>query len=321
MATRKLHHTQPAGFVFSRDNEAWAHAQIAKYPAGRQASAVIPLLWRAQEQHGWLCEPAIRYVAHMLHMPHIRVLEVATFYTMFQLQPVGKKAHIQICGTTPCMLRGSRDLRAVCERRIASEPHRLSDDGDFSWEEVECLGACVNAPMVQIFKDTYEDLDVARFEALLDAFARGETPKPGPQVDRQFAAPEGGATCLYSNGIGHDGVDGTAPSAPANDDAPGVQPEGISGTRPDDADDLKRIRGIGRVNEEKLHALGIYYFRQIAAWSAAHAQWVNTHLDFPGRIEREEWIEQAGVLAGGGDTAFSQRVDRGEIPTSSEVEE
>ena len=123
---------------------------------------MIPLLWRAQEQNdNWVSKPVIEYVADMLDMSYIRVLEVATFYTMFQLQPVGKIAHIQVCGTTPCMLRGAEDLKKVCQNRIHHDPHHLSADGNFSWEEVECLGACVNAPMVQIFKDTYEDLTPA----------------------------------------------------------------------------------------------------------------------------------------------------------------
>lgn len=196
MAVRRLHTEQPESFAFSRANTAWAKKQIAKYPKGRQASAVIPLLWRVQEQEGWVSEPAIRLVADMLEMPYIRVLEVATFYTMFQLQPVGRKAHVQVCGTTPCMLRGAGDLIDTCKSRIAAHPHELSADGDFSWEEVECLGACVNAPMVQIFADTYEDLTVESFTGLLDAFARGETPEPGPQVERLYSAPAGGLTSL-----------------------------------------------------------------------------------------------------------------------------
>lgn len=196
MAVRRLHTEQPEGFAFTKANLAWAKKQIAKYPDGRQASAVIPLLWRAQEQEGWVSEPAIRAVADMLEMPYIRVLEVATFYTMFHLAPVGRKAHVQVCGTTPCMLRGSDDIIALCKKRIAEAPHQLSVDGDFSWEEVECLGACVNAPMVQIFSDTYEDLTAERFESLLDAFARGETPEPGPQIDRLHSAPEGELTTL-----------------------------------------------------------------------------------------------------------------------------
>src|SRR5688572_6802137 len=159
MAVRRLHPDQPHDFSFTPENLAWANETIAKYPPGKQASALIPLLWRAQEQgNNWLSEPALRYVADMLDVAYIRAYEVATFYTMFQLAPVGTKAHVQVCGTTPCQLRGAEGLIEVCKRRISEHPHTLSDDGQFSWEEVECLGACANAPMVQIFKDTYEDL-------------------------------------------------------------------------------------------------------------------------------------------------------------------
>ncbi len=197
MAVRRLHPEQPESFAFSAQNLAWAKREMKKYPKGRQASAVIPLLWKAQEQYdNWLPEPAIRAVADLLDMPYIRVLEVATFYTMFQLAPVGRKAHVQVCGTTPCMLRGAEDIKQVCRRRIAQTAHEVSADGDFSWEEVECLGACVNAPMVQVFSDTYEDLTADSFEALLDAFARGERPVPGPQIARTHAAPAGGQTSL-----------------------------------------------------------------------------------------------------------------------------
>jgi NADH-quinone oxidoreductase subunit E len=188
---------QPKEFAFTAENAAWAKQQIAKYPPGRQQSAIIPLLWRAQEQSGgWLPEAAIRYVADLLEMAHIRALEVATFYTMFLLQPCGKKAHVQVCGTTPCMLRGAQAILDVCHRRIQHEPLHVSADGDFSWEEVECLGACVNAPMVLIGSDTYEDLTAASFEKVLDGFAKGTPVKPGPQIDRQMSAPVGGATTL-----------------------------------------------------------------------------------------------------------------------------
>src|SRR5712675_1032740 len=187
---------QPKDFAFSKDNLAWTKQQVTKYPEGRQQSAIIPLLWRAQEQAGgWLPEAAIRHVSEFLGMAHIRALEVATFYTMFNLQPVGKY-HVQFCGTTPCRLRGADDLEKVCQGRIHHEPFHVSPDGDFSWEEVECLGACVNAPMVLIWKDTYEDLTAETFEKLLDGFARGKPPKPGPQNDRQFSAPLGGPTTL-----------------------------------------------------------------------------------------------------------------------------
>jgi NADH-quinone oxidoreductase subunit E len=188
---------QPKEFAFTAENSAWAKQQIGKYPPGRQQSAIIPLLWRAQEQHGgWLPEAAIRHVADMLEMAHIRALEIATFYTMFLLQPCGTKAHVQVCGTTPCMLRGAQGLFEVCQRRIHHDPFHLSADGEFSWEEVECLGACVNAPMVLIGSDTYEDLTAQSFEKVLDALAAGEKPKPGPQIDRQFSAPVGGQSTL-----------------------------------------------------------------------------------------------------------------------------
>jgi NADH-quinone oxidoreductase subunit E len=199
MSVRRLapKELQPASFAFSDSNLAWARGQIAKYPEGRQASAVIPILWRAQEQAGgWVSEAAIRAVADLLGMAYIRVLEVATFYTQFQLQPVGRKAHVQVCGTTPCMLRGASDLFDVCRHRIHHDPFRLSADGDFSWEEVECLGACVNAPMVLIGNDTYEDLTKQSFETVLEGLAAGAPPAPGPQNGRQFSMPVAGATTL-----------------------------------------------------------------------------------------------------------------------------
>jgi NADH-quinone oxidoreductase subunit E len=188
---------QPKEFAFTAKNLDWAKREVTKYPEGRQASAVIALLWRAQEQNGGLLpQKAIEYVAGMLGMANIRVLEVATFYTMFLLQPVGRKAHVQWCGTTPCLLGGGEEIKKVCERRIAHDQFHVSADGDFSWEEVECLGACVNAPMVLIGSDTYEDLTPESFEKVLDAIARGETPKPGSQSGRQYSAPIGGDTTL-----------------------------------------------------------------------------------------------------------------------------
>jgi NADH-quinone oxidoreductase subunit E len=197
MSVRRLDDQQPATFAFTPENAAWARSVIANFPPGRQASAVIPILWRAQEQHGgWLPEPAMRVVGDMLGMAYIRIYEIATFYTLFQLSPVGRKAHVQVCGTTPCMLRGAGALVEVCKRRIDQEPLTLSADGDFSWEEVECLGACANAPMVQIFKDTYEDLTAELFEKLIDQFASGTPPKPGSQIGRQASCPVAGPTTL-----------------------------------------------------------------------------------------------------------------------------
>jgi NADH-quinone oxidoreductase subunit E len=193
---RRLHKDQPASFEFTPANLAWAKGQISKYPEGRQASAIIPLLWRAQEQHGWLTRPAIEYVADMLGMAYIRALEVATFYFMFQLQPVGSVAHIQICGTTSCMICGAEELIAVCQELISKAPHALSADGKFSWEEVECLGACANAPMAQIGKDYYEDLTAEKLRELIARFSNGEVPVPGPQNGRYAAEPLSGLTTL-----------------------------------------------------------------------------------------------------------------------------
>jgi NADH-quinone oxidoreductase subunit E len=195
MSLRRLAETQPDSFAFNPENTAWARAQMEKYPAGRQASAVIPLLWRGQEQEGWVTKPMIEAVAEMLGMAYIRVLEVATFYTMFNLHPVGDHV-VQVCTTTPCWLRGSDDVVAACKKNIHRQPHNVSEDGKFSWMEVECLGACVNAPILQIGKDFYEDLDRPKTEALLEALRRGEKLAAGPQNERRSSEPEGGATTL-----------------------------------------------------------------------------------------------------------------------------
>ncbi|MEY8881200.1 NADH-quinone oxidoreductase subunit E [Donghicola sp. XS_ASV15] len=193
---RRLHPEQPESFAFTPDNQKWAEAQIQKYPDGRAASAIIPLLWRAQEQEGWLSRPAIEHVAEMLGMAYIRALEVATFYFMFQLQPVGSVAHFQICGTTSCMIMGAEELVSVCKKKIAAKAHQVSEDGKFSWEEVECLGACTNAPMAQVGKDYYEDLTAADLSKMIDDMANGEVPLPGPANGRYTSEPKGGLTAL-----------------------------------------------------------------------------------------------------------------------------
>ena len=193
---RRLHKDQPASFAFTPANYLWAQGQISKYPAGRQASAIIPLLWRAQEQEGWLTRPAIEHVANMLGLAYIRALEVATFYFMFQLQPVGSVAHIQICGTTSCMICGAEELIEVCKELIAPAAHAVSADGKFSWEEVECLGDCANAPAAQIGKDYYEDLTASKLRDLIGRFSNGEVPVPGPQNGRYAAEPLSGLTSL-----------------------------------------------------------------------------------------------------------------------------
>jgi NADH-quinone oxidoreductase subunit E len=197
MAVRRLAPpgVQPKSFHFTAENLDWAKDQIAKYPEGRQASAIIPVLWRAQEQAGgWLPQKAIEHVADLLGMPKIRALEVATFYTMFNLEPVGQ-FHVQLCGTTPCVLRGADKLLKLCHDRIGEQQH-VTADGKLSWIEVECLGACVNAPAAQINYDYYEDLTPESLTRILDDLAAGKEVKPGPQVDRQLSAPVGGATTL-----------------------------------------------------------------------------------------------------------------------------
>jgi NADH-quinone oxidoreductase subunit E len=212
MSVRRLAEKQPPSFAFTQANLEWAKGQIAKYPPGRQQSAVIPVLWRAQEQAGgWLPQKAIEATAELLGMAKIRVLEVATFYTMFNLSPVGK-FYVQLCGTTPCMLRGSEELKKVCNRMIGERDH-VTNDGIFSWTEVECLGACVNAPMVQINYDYYEDLTPEILTRILNDLSAGKKPKPGPQIDRQNSAPVGGPTTLTDPSL-YEGKGPPAPAAP-----------------------------------------------------------------------------------------------------------
>lgn len=395
MSVRRLadENVQPASFRFNPENAEWANATIRKYPEERQQSAVIPLLMRAQEQDGWVTRAAIESVADMLGMPYIRALEVATFYTQFQLKPVGRRAHIQVCGTTPCMLRGSEALMEVCRHKIHHDQFETNAEGTLSWEEVECQGACVNAPMVMIFKDTYEDLTPERLEEIIDAFEaeNGAEIRPGPQIDRVYSAPIGGATTLRetagkskaaggrskesgenippskaarpvtaaaetdgtidspsprkasqaredvaSNGKAEkkasaasgrtDSVSGSASSSAASnkavgktrskaeanvaggqkkatkDDAAAGQPTAME--RPERPDDLKMIAGVGPKIEERLHGLGIWTWQQIANWTAGERAWVDDHLSFRGRIEREDWVKQAKALAKGGEAEY-----------------
>lgn len=351
---RRLHPDQPDSFAFTPANEAWAKGQMTKYPEGRQASAIIPLLWRAQEQEGWLSRPAIEGVAAMLDLPYIRALEVATFYFMFQLQPVGSLAHVQVCGTTSCMICGAEDLIAVCRDKIAGAPHEISADGKFSWEEVECLGACTNAPMVQIGKDFYEDLTAESFAGILDAFAAGEVPRPGPQNGRFSSEPKSGLNSLTEfvmpevTGNGSvtraevmadtvkriDGsepayTDGSpsktspkktgvvkpkpkkakaSPAAPSAVAGAGERPEALKSARDGRADDLKLIKGVGPKLEKLCNKLGFYHYDQIAAWSSSEVQWVDQNLEgFKGRVSRDDWVNQAQILAKGGETEFSRK--------------
>ena len=367
MSVRRLADKQPESFAFTPENLAWAQREIAKYPPGRQASAVIALLWRAQKQNAyWLTKPAIEKVAEMLDMPKIRVLEVATFYSMFNLEPVGRH-YVQLCGTTPCMLRGAEHIKAVLRKRVG-EPDHVTADGLFSWSEVECLGACCNAPMVQINDDYYEDLTPENFAKLLDDLAAGRPVTKGSQIGRVGSEPVGGLTALTSL-YGADGKGGSAApaSVPANDsgaqpsaqasaaeagpgaapssggasgpahlayvddaatrahadaeeahirealsklpadstpeqkaNAVGARPVALPAPRSGTADDLQRIKGVGPVNEQHLHGLGVFHFDQIAAWTLAEIRWVGTYLAFPGRIHRERWVAQAASLAAGG---------------------
>jgi NADH-quinone oxidoreductase subunit E len=356
---RRLYHEQPESFTFTPANQAWAEAQLTKYPEGRQASAIIPLLWRAQEQEGWLSRPAIEHVADMLGMDYIRALEVATFYFMFQLQPVGSTAHVQICGTLSCMIMGSETLMDVCKRKIAGRAFERSPDGKFSWEEVECLGSCSNAPMVQIGKDYYEDLTPERFEEILDELAAGKVPVPGPQNGRYGAEPLSGLTALGEYESGRTQYNATVSLAvakgdtvkridgseealrtpwrdapkpakaakkaakpkaavkpapqPAQAEAEAIKPATLSGPREAGADDLKQLKGVGPKLEKTLNELGFYHFDQIAKWSEAEVAWVDDNLKFKGRVQRDGWIEQAKVLAAGGETAFSTKVKKGDV--------
>ncbi|TGQ69577.1 MAG: NADH-quinone oxidoreductase subunit E [Mesorhizobium sp.] len=202
MSVRRLAEAsvQPASFAFNRANAAAAKQWIKKYPKGREQSAIIPLLMIAQEQEGWVTKAAIETISDMLGMPRIRGLEVATFYTQYQLNPVGTRAHIQVCGTTPCMLRGSEALMDVCRSKIHHDQFHTNDKGTLSWEEVECLGACVNAPMVMVFKDTFEDLTPERLAEIIDLYdaGKGASVVPGPQNGRTGSEPASGLTTLIS---------------------------------------------------------------------------------------------------------------------------
>lgn len=224
MSTRRLAAEQPATFEFSEHTLSLVNFWLGKYPPHRKASAVIPILWLVQKQEGWVSEPAIRATAALLEMPVIRVYEVATFYTMFMLEPVGSAALIQVCGTTPCRLRGAGEIMDVCKSKIGAKDH-ISADGLFTWQEVECLGACVNAPMAQINDYYFEDLTPESMGEIIDAFARGEQPKPGSYAGRHTSEPAGGALTLTDPAL----YDGSAarpierlPNLPEPEPAPAI---------------------------------------------------------------------------------------------------
>ena len=200
MADRSPARQQPDSFTWSDDNQMWCADQLKKYPEPRKASAVIPFLWKAQKQEGWISIAAMETIAAQLEMPYIRVYEVATFYTMFNLKPVGKH-FVQLCGTTPCMLRGSEDLITVCEDVIGPQNH-INESGNLSWLEVECLGACCNAPMVQINDYYYQDLTPDTFRDILAKLDKGESVEPGVfNEGRHTSDPEGENTTLTEDSI------------------------------------------------------------------------------------------------------------------------
>ena len=324
---RRLHPNQPDSFAFTDANQAWAEAQMTKFPEGRQASAIIPLLWRAQEQEGWLTRPAIERVAEMLDMAYMRALEVASFYFMFQLQPVGGVAHFQICGTTTCMICGAEDLVGVCREKIAAKPHEISSDGKFSWEEVECLGACANAPMAQVGKDYYEDLTAVRLGEIIDEMAAGEIPAPGPQNGRFAAEPLAGLTSLTAHAAGREALNASVGLAstqsdtlkringtelplimpwlnsddrgPALDPSASARPTTLAKARDGGPDKLTKIKGIGPKLQELLFSMGFFHFDQIASWDNSQVAWVDENLDgFKGRASRDDWVAQAFSLSG-----------------------
>ena len=324
---RRLHPNQPDSFAFTDANQVWAEAQMTKFPEGRQASAIIPLLWRAQEQEGWLTRPAIERVAEMLDMAYMRALEVASFYFMFQLQPVGGVAHFQICGTTTCMICGAEDLVGVCREKIAAKPHEISSDGKFSWEEVECLGACANAPMAQVGKDYYEDLTAVRLGEIIDEMAAGEIPAPGPQNGRFAAEPLAGLTSLTAHAAGREAlnasvglastqsdtlkrIDGTElplimpwlnsdDRGSALDPSASARPTTLAKARDGGPDKLTKIKGIGPKLQELLFSMGFFHFDQIASWDKSQVAWVDENLDgFKGRASRDDWVAQAFSLSG-----------------------
>ena len=326
MSSRRLAIRQPESFTLSAKAKKEIISWTKNFPKGRERSAMIPALWIAQKDAGgWLPEAALRAVGDMLGMAYIRVYEVVTFYTMFNLEPVGVH-HVQLCGTTPCWLRGANDLKAVCEEKIGPKGS-MSADGKLSWLEVECLGACANAPMIQISNSEgdhyYEDLTAQTLTTLLDDLAAGRSVKQGPANSRHTSEPEGGALTLNTKGLYNtykakalpnaivggkvkEAKKPAAPKAAAPKAAP--KPKAVKAPKPKvlytdgptegTPDDLKKIKGIGPKFEGDLNSKGVYYFRQVAAWKKADVTMVEGVIDsFPGRIERDQWIAQAKVLA------------------------
>ncbi len=300
---------QPDSFAFDGEHGRAAEKAVARYPEGRQASAVLPLLDLAQRQHGgWVPRAAIEHIAGRLGMAKIRVMEVATFYTMINLAPVGT-FHLQVCGTTPCMLRGAGEVFRAIRDEVGIGPGETSGDGMFTCSEVECLGACVNAPMVQVNDDFVEDLSYENFAGVLRRLKNGGDLPVGSLAGRHSSEPEGGALTLTDvpapvrfdpaavYGMGN----GSAPVVAAGAvDAP-VRPPALDAPRGGKADPLTGIKGLGPKIESALHGIGIYHFDQIAAWTSGERQWVGDALKLGGRIERDDWSGQAAALAEAGE--------------------
>ena len=320
---RRLHEEQPRSFSFTSENKVWAEAQIKKYPVGREASAIIPLLWRAQEQEGWLTRPAIEYVADLLGMAHMRALEVATFYFMFHLQPVGKVAHVQVCGTLSCMLCGAEDLITVCKEKISPNPHQLSADGNFSWEEVECLGACSNAPMAQIGKDYFEDLSEETLRQIIDNLCTEEPPTPGPQNGRFASEPKQGLTSLMKYESGRTKFNGSVQMAFDLKDTikridgtetelatPWLKvgkkktmqsvmrkPKILKYPKKSVTDNLSSLSGLGEKAKIILNRLGIFYIVQVSQWGSEEINWVHSHSSGSLSLNKlKSFVEQAKIF-------------------------
>jgi NADH-quinone oxidoreductase subunit E len=320
---RRLHEEQPRSFSFTSENNAWAEAQIKKYPVGREASAIIPLLWRAQEQEGWLTRPAIEHVADLLGMAYMRALEVATFYFMFHLQPVGKVAHVQVCGTLSCMLCGAEDLITVCKEKISPNPHQLSADGNFSWEEVECLGACSNAPMAQIGKDYYEDLSEETLRQIIDNLCTEELPTPGPQNGRFASEPKQGLTSLTKYESGRTKFNGSVQMAFDLKDTikridgtetelvtPWLKvgkkktiqsamskPKILKSPKKSVPGDLSSLSGLGAKAKIILNRLGIFYIIQVSQWGAEEINWIHSHSSGSLSLNKlKSFVEQAKIF-------------------------
>lgn len=320
---RRLHEEQPRSFSFTSENKAWAEAQIKKYPVGREASAIIPLLWRAQEQEGWLTRPAIEYVADLLGMAYMRALEVATFYFMFHLQPVGKVAHVQVCGTLSCMLCGAEDLITVCKEKISPNPHQLSADGNFSWEEVECLGACSNAPMAQIGKDYFEDLSEETLRQIIDNLCTEEPPTPGPQNGRFASEPKQGLTSLMKYESGRTKFNGSVQMAFDLKDTikridgtetelvtPWLKvgkkktmqtvmrkPKILKSPKKSVPGDLSSLSGLGAKAKIILNRLGIFYIIQVSQWGAEEINWIHSHSSGSLSLNKlKSFVEQAKIF-------------------------